>query len=220
MTGGPVGYHLWSDLGPKGGWSPGINVARCKRAPRHRVKATDSTLRIPVETCGCGFWLYRRLEDLLDGWGEGFKPTQVSGSKGLWGFSPADDVGVPVIGLAETGGRVIEGELGYRAAQARVLELYDEDGDPFIVDVARRFQVPVKPYPWPTATGIVEIHDRPGLPSMVKLWTGDQTLRFFERQGSEIYKALVKVTTFVTVVYRIERAGKARVPRILSVEVP
>src|SRR5207245_7158181 len=104
-----------------------------------------------------------------------------------------DAVAVPVIGLVQTGGRVVEGELGYRSAQARITELYDDGGDPSVAAVAGRFGVPVKRYPWPTATGMVQVHDRQGLPSMVRISTGDRTLTFFERPGSEVYETLTRV---------------------------
>src|SRR5207249_7220388 len=83
--------------------------------------------------------------------------------------------------------------------------------------VAKRFGVPVEPYPWPRATGMVEIQDRPGLPSLVRVWTGDRTLTFFENPGSVVLDTLARASGFVTVVYRTERIGETRVQRILRV---
>jgi len=213
-----LGYHLWDDLASNEDWLPGINLAKCRRTQRHTAKAREPAARIPVETCGCGFWLYRDFEDLLEGWGANFNPTPVSGSAGIWGFSPADDMEWSIIGAVEGGGRVIEGELGFRVEQARVVELYDEVGNPFVAEVADLFGVPVKPYPWPTATGIVEIQDRPGLPSRVQLWNGDRTLTFYVSKRSDHYMALNVASGFVTVVYRRDRIGQVQVPRVLRVE--
>ncbi len=220
MSSRPVGFHLWEDLAASTDWQPGINVARCRRTGMHRVDATEHGLRIPVETCGCGFWGFRDLEGLLEGWAaaRGFVPKQVSGGIGLWGFSPADHSALRVIGSIEAGGRVIEGDRGFRAAQARILELYDETANPLVAAAATWFDVPVRPYPWPTAIGIVEIHDRPELPSMVRIWNGDESVTFYEWPGSEVYVALRQVTGFVKVVYRNERTGRTRVPRALRVE--
>jgi hypothetical protein len=218
VTIGPVGYHLWNDLGSNTTWLPGINRATCKRTPRHTTSAPDPESRIPVETCGCGYWLYRNFEDLVDGWAQPHLQMQVSGSAGLWGFSPADRAAVRAIGLVASGGKVIEGELGYRVAQARIVELYADTVVPLLAAVADRFGVAVKPYPWPTATGLVEIQDRPELPSRVILWTGEETLTFFEHPASVAYRQLRRADGLVKVVYRTSRVGRTQVATLMRVE--
>ena len=88
------GYHLFEELGDNEYWRPGVNVATCRRRnSRHKVGAKNPALRIPAEECGCGFWSYREFDGLLDGWARGHAPAKISGSAGLYGFSPADHAG-------------------------------------------------------------------------------------------------------------------------------
>jgi len=216
---GYCGYHLFADLGEDEHWRPGMNAATClQRNSRHKVDAKDPELRIPVEKCGCGFWSYREFEGLLDGWARKTATARVSGSAGLYGFSPADHAaGVAVIGLVECFGRVIEGERGYRSAKARIVELYDDDGDPGIARVAAEFGVPVVGYPWRSVTGWTEIQERPGLPSRVRVCNVEETVDFFVNPGSRLFERIERVSV-ATFLYRLVGVGEARVPTIVRVE--
>jgi hypothetical protein len=117
-------------------------------------------------------------------------------------------------------GRVIEGALGFRAEKSRVVEVYDESDNPAVANLATYFGVPLKPYPWLTATGTLEVQERPGLASRVSLWTGAETLTFFVKPSSQNYRDLLQVSadsTFVTVMYRLHQIGESKVPNIIRV---
>ena len=213
-----AGYHLFNHSGTFDDWGPGTNVARCRSNKTHTAENANESHRIPVLGCGCGFWSFREFEGMLDDL-PGASQV-VSGSRGIWGFSPTDIGTVKAIARVENSGRVIEGELGFRAEKSRVVEVYDESGSPGAATVAAYFGVPVKPYPWLTATGTLEVQERPGLASRVSLWTGGETLTFFEKPSSKNYSALLEASTeslFVTVAYRIHRIGESKVPSIISV---
>ncbi len=212
------GYHLFNRSGSFSDWAPGTNVAHCRSNNKHTADNASESLRIPVLGCGCGFWSFREFEGMLDDL-PGASEV-VSGSRGMWGFSPTDIGTVKAIGRVENFGRVIEGEFGFRAEKSRVVEIYDESDHPALVDVAAYFGVPLKPYPWLTVTGSLEIQERPGLPSRVSLWNGVETLTFFEKTSSQNYSNLLEASAaspFVTVTYRFHQVGDARVPIIIKV---
>ena len=212
------GYHLFNYGGTLNDWGPGTNVARCRSNKKHTAENASESLRIPVLGCGCGFWSFREFEGMLDDLPGAARV--VSGSRGMWGFSPTDMDRVKAIGRVENFGRVIEGDLGFRAEKSRVVEIYDESEIPALADFAAYFGVPLKPYPWLTVTGSLEIQERPDLPSRVRLWTGDETLTFFEKPSSQNYSNLLEASTespFVTVTYRFHQVGDARVPIIIKV---
>jgi hypothetical protein len=83
--------------------------------------------------CGCGVWSFREFEGVLNNLPGA--PQVVSGSRGMWGFSPTDIGTVKAIDRVQNSGRVIEGER-FRAEKSRVLEVYDESGDPAVADLA------------------------------------------------------------------------------------
>jgi hypothetical protein len=212
------GYHLFNYSGTLNDWGPGTNVARCRSNKKHTAENPDESLRIPVLGCGCGFWSFREFEGMLDGLPGA--TGVVSGSLGMWGFSPTDVEKVRAIGRVENFGRVIEGELGFRAEKSRVVEVYDESGNPAVANLAACFGVPLKPYPWLTATGTLEVQERPGLASRVSLWTGAGTLIFFEKPSSKNYRDMLHTSAespFVTVTYRFHQIGDSRVPSIMKV---
>jgi hypothetical protein len=213
-----TGYHLFNRSATFDDWGPGTNIARCRSNKRHTAGNANESQRIPVLGCGCGFWSFREFEGMLDDL-PGASEV-VSGSRGMWGFSPTDIGTVKAIGRVRNFGRVIEGELGFRAEKSRVVEVYDESGTPTVADMAAYFGVPVKRYPWLTATGTLEVQDRPGLASRISLWTGAETLTFFEKPTSQAYGALLKASTesfFVTVAYRVHPIGESKVPSIIRV---
>jgi hypothetical protein len=61
--------------------------------------------KIPVESCGCGFWAY---------WTE-HAASQHGGG---------DSWRLPVLGVIEATGRVLHGELGFRAQKAKIVALF------------------------------------------------------------------------------------------------
>lgn len=213
-----TGYHLFNRSGAFGDWGPGTNVARCRSNKKHMAGNANDSQRIPVLGCGCGFWSFREFEGMLDDL-PGASQV-VSGSRGMWGFSPTDVGAVRAIGRVQNFGRVIEGELGFRAEESRVVEVYDEPGNPAVADMAAYFGAPVRPYPWLTATGTLEVQERPGLASRVSLWTGAETLIFFEKPSSKNYSDLLQnsaESAFVTVTYRFHRIAESKVPTIIRV---
>ena len=213
-----AGFHLFNHSGAFDDWGPGTNVARCRSNKKHTAENANESLRIPVLGCGCGFWSFREFEGMLDDL-PGASQV-VSGSRGMWGFSPTDIGTAKAIGRVENSGRVIEGELGFRAERSRVVEVYDESGNPPVANLAAYFGVPLKPFPWLTVTGTVEVQERPGLASRVSLWTGHETLTFFEKASSQNYSDLLQASAespFVTVTYRLHEIGESKVPSIIRV---
>jgi len=213
-----TGYHLFNRSGIVAEWAPGTNAARCRSNKKHAAENPNESERIPVLGCGCGFWSFREFEGMLDDL-PGASEV-VSGSLGMWGFSPTDIGTVKAIGRVQNFGRVIEGELGFRAEKSRVIEVYDESGDPGVAELAAYFGVPIRPYPWLTAIGTLEVQERPGLASRVSLWTGAETLIFFEKPTSQNYGALLKASTeslFVTVAYRVHQIGDSKVPSVIRI---
>ena len=101
-----------------------------------------------------------------------------------------------------------------------MVEVFDESALPAVADLAAFFEVPLKPYPWPTVTGTIEVQERPNLASRVSLWTGEETLTFFEKPSSQNYSDLLQASAespFVTVRYRLHQVGESQVPTIIKV---
>jgi hypothetical protein len=72
-------------------WRPGQNTARCGQNARHRV---------PHRSCGCGFWAFKRPDDVV--------------RFALGGLGPI------VVGQVWLWGRVVEHTEGWRAEHARI----------------------------------------------------------------------------------------------------
>jgi hypothetical protein len=121
-----VGYRTWQVSG--GGsrlkaiahpavWEPGRNRAKCAGgyAPANWLNGDedhDARHAAPLEGCSCGWYAMRTLEGFVHDFIGGYTySADVAGKVAMWG-------------------KVIEGERGYRAQYAKVVELLAQPDDP------------------------------------------------------------------------------------------
>jgi hypothetical protein len=121
-------------------WDPVASSARC--LPRRRLLGTTFPHPdgVPEPSCACGFYGIHDVPDRFEG-----RRWFATAS---WRFDAEISGGAHglVFGVVEGFGRVVVGEIGWRAGNARVNALYASgarEPSPLLVATARRYGVPL-----------------------------------------------------------------------------
>lgn len=88
-------------------YTAGINEAICGSSDgaRNLAKNVGASHQVPASGCGCGFWAYWTIENASR-------------------HDNTSNIQLPVLGVVEGVGRVIHGELGFRAQKVRLVALH------------------------------------------------------------------------------------------------
>jgi len=126
-----LGYRAWWRDGTRlysitdardGAWIPGVSTAICKSVPDPKALQL-SEHQPPVANCGCGFYAYHDLAQVLRRRGK--------------------DKDAMVIGAVAGSGKVFIHRQGFRCRQIQILGLLaDADADGIVAVLGKHYQVP------------------------------------------------------------------------------